>query len=104
MHDQPNFLWEVRAYFTLEVLRGKRMTHQPNENPFMPDAVIQIQRTASGEAARSLALTMTDEELKAECERISQRDFNEPFQPDKYPWLDGSRDGMIDFIVGSYLP
>lgn len=79
------------------------MTHQPNETPFTPDIIINLPRTEQGEAARSMALAMTDAELKAECDRISERDFNEPFQPEKYPWLDGSRDGMIDFIVGSYL-
>jgi hypothetical protein len=70
---------------------------------FIPDIEIHIPRTEQGEAARSMALAMSDEELKAECDRISQRDFNESFQPELYPWLDGSRDGMIDFIVGSYL-
>jgi hypothetical protein len=68
------------------------------------DAIIHIPRTEQGEAARSLALAMTDVELKDWCDKISQRDFGEPFQPDKCPWLDGSRDGMIDFIVGSFLP
>ncbi|HEY9706957.1 MAG TPA: hypothetical protein V6D48_02005 [Oculatellaceae cyanobacterium] len=70
---------------------------------FTPDLIINLPRTEQGEAARSMALAMSDEELKAECDRISQRDFGEPFQPELYPWLDGSRDGMVDFIVGSYL-
>ncbi len=71
---------------------------------FTPDVIIHIPRTEQGEAARSLALAMSDAELKTWCDKISQRDFDEPFQPEKYPWLDGSRDGMIDFIVGSFLP
>jgi hypothetical protein len=71
---------------------------------FTPDLIITLPRTEQGEAARSLALAMVDDELKQWCESISQRDFNEPFDPEKYPWLDGSRDGMIDFVVGSFLP
>jgi hypothetical protein len=74
------------------------------ERYFNIDAIIYIPRTLQGEAARSLALAMTDAELKAWCDKVSVRDFDEPFSPEKYPWLDGSREGMIDFIVGSYLP
>lgn len=71
---------------------------------FTPDVIIHIPRTLQGEAARSLALAMTDAELKDWCDKVSIRDFNEPFSPEKYPWLDGSREGMIDFVVGSFLP
>ena len=71
---------------------------------FPVDAVVHLQRTPQGEAARSLAASKSDEELRQWCDEISRRDFNEPFQPEKYPWLDGSREGMIDFIVGSFLP
>jgi len=75
-----------------------------NHFSFNIDAIIYIPRTEQGEAARSLALSMSDAELKTWCDKLSIRDFDEPFQPEKYPWLDGSRDGMIDFIVGSFLP
>lgn len=71
---------------------------------FPVDVIIQIPRTEDGEAARIRASLMNDDQLRALCNQISQRDFGEPFNPEKYPWLDGSRDGMIDFIVGSFLP
>ena len=64
---------------------------------------INIPLTSSGEKARVKASSMTDSQLRQWCDEISQRDFFEPFQPDIYPWLDGSRSGMIDFIVGSFL-
>lgn len=68
------------------------------------DLVIHIPRTEQGEAARKLASSMSNTQLKTWCDKLSIRDFDEPFQPEKYPWLDGSRDGMIDFIVGTFLP
>ena len=71
---------------------------------FPVDVVVHIPRTEEGETARIRASLMTDDQLRTWCNEISQRDFDEPFSPEKYPWLDGSRDGMIDFIVGSYLP
>ena len=64
---------------------------------------INIGSTSSGEMARVKASSMTDEQLREWCNSISKRDFFEPFQPEIYPWLDGSRSGMIDFIVGSFL-
>ena len=75
-----------------------------NFNGFTPDVIVYVPRTEEGETARIHASEKTDDELRAWCNEISQRDFDEPFSPEKYPWLDGSREGMIDFIVGSYLP
>ena len=71
---------------------------------FTPDVIIHIPRTEQGEAARIRCSEMNDEQLRSWCNEISQRDFDESFSPEKYPWLDGSREGMIDFIVGSFLP
>jgi hypothetical protein len=71
---------------------------------FPVDVVVHIPRTEEGETARIRCSEMSDAQLRAWCNEISQRDFDEPFSPEKYPWLDGSRDGMIDFIVGSFLP
>ncbi len=71
---------------------------------FTPDLEIHIPRKEQGEAARSLALTMTDEELKKWAKDISLRDFGEPYDPVACPWLKDERDGWIDFVVGSYLP
>jgi hypothetical protein len=71
---------------------------------FTPDVIIYVPRTEEGETARIRASEMNDDQLRQWCDEISQRDFDEPFSPEKYPWLDGSREGMIDFIVGSYLP
>ena len=69
-----------------------------------PNLQIKIPKTPRGEAARSLALTMSNEQLREWCNQINQRDFNQPFQPDeKHPWLDGSRKGMINFIVCSFF-
>lgn len=80
------------------------MPEQPSERYFNIGAIVHIPRTEQGEAARSLAASMNDQELRDWCNKISLRDFEEPFQPEKYPWLNGSREGMIDFVVGSYLP
>lgn len=71
---------------------------------FTPDVIIYVPRTEDGEAARIRASEMNDDQLRQWCDEISQRDFGEPFNPEKYPWLDGSRAGMVDFIVGSFLP
>ncbi len=71
---------------------------------FTPDIEIHIPRTEQGEAARSLALTMSDEELKKWANDISLRDFGEPYDPVACPWLKDNRDGWTDFVVGSYLP
>lgn len=80
------------------------MTHQSNETPFIPDLIINLPRTEQGEAARSMALAMSDEELKKWANDISLRDFGEPYDPVACPWLKDERDGWIDFVVGSYLP
>lgn len=71
---------------------------------FPVDVIVHIPRTEEGETARIRCSEMSDDQLRNWCNEISQRDFDEPFDPEKYPWLDGSREGMIDFIVGSYLP
>lgn len=65
--------------------------------------VVAIERTESGEEARRQSAEMSAEQLLEWCHAISNRDFGEDFQPDIYPWLNGSREGMIDFIVGSFL-
>jgi hypothetical protein len=65
--------------------------------------LVEISHTESGEEARERAAELTDDQLLAWCHEISNRDFGEDFRPDLYSWLNGSREGMIDFIVGSFL-
>lgn len=43
------------------------MTQQPSERYFNIDAIIYIPRTKQGEAARSMALVMNNQELKDWC-------------------------------------
>lgn len=71
---------------------------------FNADIIINLPRTEQGEAARSLALSMSNDELKKWANDISLRDFGEPYEPTTCPWLKDDRDGWTDFVVGSYLP